>query len=103
MAQLIAQKFKTLTYRELSIMLQLTPLEETASGQELLKEYSIDMLLALIQQKFTVSDEMVATLTEDLEKLSLETLKELIKSIITIETLDQLNLWIHQHRPESTE
>jgi len=44
-SQLIEQKFKTLNYKELSQMLRLTPLRETTSGQELLKEDRIDILL----------------------------------------------------------
>ena len=38
MSQLIEQKFRNLTYKELSRMLQLTPLAETISGQELIKD-----------------------------------------------------------------
>lgn len=103
MAQLIAQKFKTLTYKELSIMLQLTPLEETASGQELLQDYSIDTLVVQIQRKFAITTEGVIELVARLELLNLDALKELLGEIVDIETFNQLKTWIDQHTPPDNE
>ena len=50
MLQLIEQKFKTLTYRELSEMLKLIPLAETTSGQEILKDDRIFTLSKAVPQ-----------------------------------------------------
>ena len=60
LSQLIEQKFKRLSYKELAAMLRLTPLRETESVQEVLKEDRVDMLTAQIQDKFKLSDKLVA-------------------------------------------
>ena len=60
LSQLIEQKFKSLSYKELAARLRLTPLRETESVQEVLKEDRVDMLTAQIQDKFKLSDKLVA-------------------------------------------
>jgi hypothetical protein len=101
LSQFIEQKFKTLTYKELSHMLRLTPLEETASGQELLKNERVETLTELIQLKFVLSPGMVEAITADLQKLDLESLKALLRQILKIETIEQLESWIKDHLSES--
>ena len=99
-SQLIEQKFKTLNYKELSQMLRLTPLRETTSGQELLKEDRIDILLNQIEVKFGISPEMAEKLTTELAQLDVTTLKALLRQLLRLETLEQLQFWIADHLPE---
>jgi hypothetical protein len=99
MSQFIEQKFKTLTYKELSQMLRLTPLEETISGQELIKNERVDILTRQILLKFAPSTAMMEAIGADLQKLSLENLKLLLERIIKIETFEQLEYWINEHLP----
>jgi len=99
-SQLIEQKFKTLNYKELSQMLRLTPLRETTSGQELLKEDRIDILLNQIEVKFGISSEMAEKLTADLAQLDVTTLKALLRQLLRLENLEQLQFWIADHLPE---
>lgn len=60
MSQLIEQKFRTLTDKELSQMLKLTPLCETSSVQEVIKEELVGLLARHIQRKFTLSQPLSA-------------------------------------------
>lgn len=99
-SQLIEQKFKTLNYKELSQMLRLTPLRETTSGQELLKEDRIDILLNQIEVKFGISPEMTEKLTTDLAQLDVTTLRALLRQLLRLDTLEQLQFWIADHLPE---
>ncbi|MFZ4659937.1 MAG: DUF2887 domain-containing protein [Caldilineaceae bacterium] len=99
-SQLIEQKFKTLNYKELSQMLRLTPLRETTSGQELLKEERIDTLLNQIEVKFGISPEMAEKLTTELAQLDVTTLKALLRQLLRLETLEQLQFWIADHLPQ---
>ncbi|MEZ4728754.1 MAG: DUF2887 domain-containing protein [Caldilineaceae bacterium] len=99
-SQLIEQKFKTLNYKKLSQMLRLTPLRETTSGQELLKEDRIETLLNLIEVKFGLSPEMAEKFTADLAQLDINTLKALLRQLLRLETLEQLEFWIADHLPE---
>ena len=99
MSQLIEQKFRRLTYKELSKMLRLRPLVETISGQELLKEERIEALCEQIQEKLSVSDEVIATLQQELQKLDLESLKLLRRQILHVDTLEELEQWITEHLP----
>ncbi len=96
--RLIGQKFKNLSYKELANMLRLTPLEETISGQELLKNDRVMMLATLVQNKFTLSDEQIETIRVDLEKLELQELKLLVQRILHFDTLDGLKQWIADHQ-----
>lgn len=99
-SQLIEQKFKTLNYKELSQMLRLTPLRETTSVQELLKEDRIETLLNLIEVKFGLSPEMAEKFTADLAQLDINTLKALLRQLLRLETLEQVQFWITDHLPE---
>jgi predicted transposase YdaD len=98
MSQLIGQKFKSLSYKELANMLRLTPLEETISGQELIKDAHVAILATQIQDKFTLSDEQIETIRVDLETLELDELKLLVQRILHFDTLDALKQWIVDHQ-----
>jgi predicted transposase YdaD len=100
LSQFIEQKFSTLTYKELSQMLRLTPLEETTSGKELIKNERVATLTDLIQRKFGLSLELTNTIHSEIEKLDLPTLKELLNQILAIQTLEQVELWISDHLPK---
>jgi len=97
MSQLIEQKFRKLSYKELSNMLRLTPLRETASVQEVLKEERIEALYDQIQEKLSLSDEIMAAIDEELQKLDMESLKALRRQILHIDTLEQLENWIAEY------
>ncbi len=80
-------------------MIRLTPLEETRSGQELIKNERVAMLTAQIQDKFKLSDKPVTTVRTDLEKLDADMLYLLIRQILHLDTLDALEQWIAHHLP----
>lgn len=101
-SQLIEQKFQTLNYKELSQMLRLTPLRETTSGQELVKEERIDLLLNQIEVKFGLSSETKEVVAADLAQLDLNVLKALIRQLLRLDTFEQLEIWITDHLPEHT-
>jgi hypothetical protein len=92
----------TLTYKELSQMLKLTPLEETMSGQELLKNDRMEILTKQIQLKFAPSTTRMEAITLNLQKLDLERLKELFEQILKIETIEQLEAWINNYLTKNT-
>ncbi len=100
MSQLIEQKFKSLSYEELSHMLRLTPLRETTSGQELLKEGQIVILSEFIKAKFFMSAELVEMIQNDFEKLPLESLQTLARQLPVIPTIEQLEVWLADHLPQ---
>ena len=100
MSQLIEQKFRTLTYKELSRMLQLTPLAETISGQELIQEQLTDVLIRQIRRKFTIAEDLAEVVSRELEKLDVDNLKQLFDDIFDIDTFEQLEQWIADHLPE---
>ena len=80
-------------------MLHLTPLRETASVQEVLKEDRVDMLATQIQDKFKLSSKLIEALCADLEKLNLEDLKLLIRQILHFTSFEELEQWIAEHLP----
>jgi len=66
--QLIEQKFKELTYKELSQMLRLVPLAETTSGQELVKDENVSILTQQARRKLGVSEELAEAVSMELQK-----------------------------------
>ena len=99
MSQLIEQKFRNLSYKELSQMLRLTPLRETESVQEVLKEERVDLLMMMIGAKFPLSAELNKGLRIDLATLPMDTLQILFPQILQIDSLEQLEQWIGDHLP----
>lgn len=99
LSQLIEQKFKTLSYKELAAMLRLTPLHETASFQEALKEDRVETLTILFQNKLALSSEARTALRAELEALSMVELKTLVDEFAQINSFEQLEEWISQCSP----
>jgi len=100
LSQLIEQKFKRLTYKELSEMLRLTPLRETTSVQEVLQEEHVTILTRLIQKKFTLAPEMSAAINAKLQQLDLPTLRTLLDLIFDLASVEQLESWIGSKLPQ---
>ena len=101
LSQLIEQKFKTLSYKELAKMLRLTPLEETISGQELIKNAHVDILAALIQDRFGLSEALSETVRADLDKLDGQALTTLVRQILHFDTFEELETWIADRLPQT--
>ncbi len=105
MAQLIEEKFKTLSYEELIMMLQLTPLRETASVQKVLQEelqsFSIDKLIKQIKRKFKFAESTIAKIDARLRQLTLKDLEILFEAIFDLATLRELNAWIDSRLPQN--
>ena len=80
-------------------MIRLTPLRETASFQEAIKEDRTDMLLRLLQTKFAMSSEVKGAIVFDLVQLDMDMLETLFEHILQIESLEQLERWIADHQP----
>ena len=80
-------------------MLRLTPLRETESVQEVLKEERVDLLMMMIGAKFPLSAELNKGLRIDLATLPMDTLQILFPQILQIDSLEQLEQWIGDHLP----
>lgn len=98
LSQMIEQKFKSLSYKELSEMLRLTPLRETASFQEVFKEEWLDILLPMIRRQFAISEEVQDALHRDLQMLDADTLKALIPILWEMNSVEELERWIVNHQ-----
>ncbi len=83
-------------------MLRLTPLRETTSFQEALKEDRVERLTEQIQVKFELLPELLEPITADLQKLDMPTLGVLFKQILRLDTFEQLEHWIADHLPKRT-
>jgi predicted transposase YdaD len=103
LAQLVEQKFKTLTYKELSKMLRLTPLKETESFREGIQEDRIEMLTKLIRHKFHFAESTLEKLTARLRQLTLPDLEALFEVILDMRTLRDLNAWLDERLAERVE
>jgi predicted transposase YdaD len=101
LTQLIEQKFRTLTYKELSKMIRLTPLAETESVKEVIKDELVALLIDQIQTKFALSGEGLEITRAELQNLELDSLRALFGQILKINTLEQLELWIANHLPKT--
>lgn len=99
MSQLIEQKFRRLNYKELSKMIRLTPLAETTSGQELIKDERVALLMQMISRKFALSAELTESANHELQRLELKSLKELFNEILYANTFEELETWITAHTP----
>ena len=103
MAQLIEEKFKILSYKELCKMLKLTPFKETESYKEAfledLQSYTLDKLIKQIKRKFKFAESTIAKIDTRLRKLALQDLSDLFESIFDLSTLRDLNAWIDSRLP----
>ena len=81
-------------------MLRLTPLEETISGQELIKNERVKTLARLIARKFSLSAELTETIQLELDGLDLDTLQNLLDQVLDIDTFEQLEQWIADRLPK---
>jgi hypothetical protein len=79
-------------------MLQLTPLEETAAVKGWMRRGQISILAEQIEQKFAIPASLVS---DSLDSLSTESLKELSRRVLEMETAAQLAAWIEEHKPDS--
>jgi len=100
LTQLIEQKFKTLSYKELAKMLNLVPLRELPSVQEVIQEslqdHSIDLSLRLIKRKFHFAEKTLNQVMLRLRQLTLKDLEQLFEVIFELKSHKQLNAWIDQ-------
>jgi len=104
MAQLIEEKFKILSYKELCKMLKLTPFKETESYKEAFQEdlqsYTLDKLIKLIKRKFKFAESTMNRLGARLRQLTFKDLEDLFESIFDLTTLRELNAWINARLPQ---
>ncbi len=103
MTQLIEEKFKTLSYKELCKMLKLTPFRETTSYKEtffedLQKEFA-EKLIKMIKRKFKFAESTIAKIDTRLRQLTLKDLEILFEAIFDLSTLRELNVWINARLP----
>ncbi len=103
LSQFIEQKFKTLTYKEISQMLRLTPLRETASVQEVLHDNNVELLTKQIRRKFRFADSTISRLDARLHQLSLKNLEALFADILDMQTLREINIWLDARVPDEAE
>lgn len=99
LSQLIEQKFKSLSYKELAAMLRLTPLEETISGQELIKNERVKTLARLLARKFALSAALAEILQSELAQLEAATLAQLLDLVLDFVTYEQVEQWIADRLP----
>lgn len=83
-------------------MLRLTPLEETISGQELIKNAHVAILAAQIQDKFGLSGSLSETVRADLDKLDAQALTTLVRQILHFNTFEELESWSADRLPQMT-
>jgi uncharacterized membrane protein affecting hemolysin expression len=80
-------------------MIRLTPLEETTSGQELIKNERVKTLARQLTRKFTLSTELVETLNIELDQLDPATLEQLLDLVLDFATYEQVEQWITDRLP----
>lgn len=83
-------------------MLRLTPLEETISGQELIKDAHVAILTTQIQDKFLLTGPMVESVRADLDKLDAAALALLVRQILHFATFEELEHWVTARLPRAT-
>jgi predicted transposase YdaD len=103
LTQIIEQKFKRLSYKELEQMLRLTPFKETRSYRESLQEDVVGLLTKQIKRKFKFAESTMIRLQERLQKLTLKDLEELFEEIIDMMTLREINAWVSARTPRTVE
>jgi predicted transposase/invertase (TIGR01784 family) len=103
LTQIIEQKFKRLSYKELEQMLRLTPFKETRSYRESLQEDVVGLLTKQIKRKFKFAESTMIRLQERLQRLTLKDLEELFEEIIDMVTLREINAWVSARTPRTVE
>jgi predicted transposase YdaD len=96
---LIVQRFSQMTREEIDKMLQLTPLEQTRAGQELIEQGveqgieqgEVNILTRQIVRKFDVSEEVVEATLRRLRRRDLE---ELSDFVLEAESFAQIRAWL---------
>jgi phosphoenolpyruvate-protein kinase (PTS system EI component) len=78
-------------------MIRLTPFAETVSGQELIKNERVAILITLIQDKFNLSTTGIESMRSALAQLDAETLTLLVRQILHIDTFEKLEHWVVAH------
>jgi hypothetical protein len=78
-------------------MVKLTPIRETVAGREWIQEGQISVLSGIIKSKFGIPSSIIST---SLEQLTIETLNELGREILRLDTADELASWIEEHIPK---
>lgn len=99
--QFVEQKFTNLGYKELSTMLELTPLRETPSFQEEIFEITIELLLKQIKRKYRFADSTIDKLDARLHQLTLKDIEDLFEDIVDLTTLGEINAWLSARLPKS--
>ena len=80
-------------------MIRLTPLRETESVQELIKDERVKTLTRLIAQKVSLSLEVVEAIRIELDKLDVDTLEHLLDQILAFDTFEQVEQWVATNSP----
>ena len=80
-------------------MLRLTPLEETISGQELIKNERVKTLVRQLTRKFALSIELAETLQPELDQLDPAMLEQLLDLVLDFATYEQVEQWIADRLP----
>jgi len=83
-------------------MIRLTPLRETESVQELIKDERVKTLTRLVAQKFSLSLEVVEAIHIELDNLDADTLEHLLDQMLAFDTFEQVEQWIAEHQPPVT-
>jgi hypothetical protein len=82
-------------------MLNLVPLRELPSVQEVIQEDRVSLLLRLMKHKFRSAEKNLSQIIPRLQQLTLNDLEQLFDKILTFRTLKQLNQWIDQRLAEA--
>ena len=80
-------------------MLRLTPLEETISGQELIKNERVKTLARQLTRKFALSAALAEILQSELAQLEAATLAQLLDLVLDFVTYEQVEQWIADRLP----
>ncbi len=102
MSQLIEEKFRILSYKELCEMLRLTPFRETTSYKEALQEDRIELLIKLMKRKYHFARSTLVKLDVRLRQLTLKDLEDLFMEIVDMVSLREINAWVNARLPPKT-
>lgn len=80
-------------------MIRLTPLADTISGQELIKNERVKTLDRQLTRKFALSAELAEILQSELAQLEAATLAQLLDLVLDFVTYEQVEQWIADRLP----